>query len=170
MAELLPIFPLSVVAFPGMAVPLHVFEDRYREMVQHLLTVPDPADRLFGIVAIREGYEVGSHEARSMYRTGCVVQLTTLQEYDDGRYDIAVVGRHRMRVVETDTRAAYLRARVEELVERFDTVPDTPVQAAVEAARALRVFERYRRRLADELGVDPSSQTQELHLQLLRRR
>src|SRR3954452_9901765 len=120
-----------------MAVPLHVFEERYRALVRHLLEVPDPAERLFGIVAIREGYEVGSHEGRSMYRTGCVVQLTTHQEYDDGRFDISAVGRHRMRVVETDTEEAYLRARVERLAGTADTSP----AVAVEAARALAVFE-----------------------------
>src|SRR5918997_6105434 len=80
----LPIFPLNVVAFPGMTVPLHVFEDRYRALVRHLLTVPDPAERVFGIVAIREGYEIGNHEARSMYRTGCLMQLTEAEPYDDG--------------------------------------------------------------------------------------
>jgi Lon protease-like protein len=116
MPELLPIFPLNVVAFPGMTVPLHIFEERYRALVRHLLTLPGPGDRLFGIVAIREGYEVGSHEARSMYRTGCVVQLTGVEEYDDGRFDIAAVGRHRMRVMSTDASGAYLRAEVEELV------------------------------------------------------
>jgi Lon protease-like protein len=143
-AELLPIFPLGLVAFPGMAVPLHVFEQRYRDLVQHLLTIPDPAERLFGIVAIREGWEVagvaGSSGARSLYRTGCVVQLTTHEEYADGRYDIAAVGRHRMRVLETDGGASYLRAKVEELHGTTDPSP----AAAVEAARTLSVFERYR--------------------------
>src|SRR3954449_6958301 len=128
MAELLPIFPLNVVAFPGMTVPLHIFEERYRALVRHLLTLPGPADRLFGIVAIREGYEVGSHEARSMYRTGCVVQLTTAEEYDDGRFDIAAVGRHRMRVMETDTEEAYLRARVEHLTGTSDSSPAVAVE------------------------------------------
>ena len=144
MAELLPIFPLGMVAFPGMAVPLHVFEERYRDLVRHLLEVPDPAERLFGIVAIREGWEVagqaGSSGARSLYRTGCVVQLTSHEEYVDGRFDIAAVGRHRMRVVETDGGATYLRAKVEPLRAGTDVSP----AAALEAARTLSVFERYR--------------------------
>lgn len=148
MAELLPIFPLSTVAFPGMAVPLHVFEERYRALVRDLLTIPERGERVFGIVAIREGYEVGSHEARSMYRTGCVVQLRSHQEYDDGRFDISAVGRSRMRVVDTDTGAAYLRARVEDL----DAAPDASPAAALEAARALAVFETYRRTVSDLRG------------------
>ena len=61
MSEQLPIFPLNTVLFPGVSVPLHVFEDRYRALVHHLLRVADPAERLFGSSAIREGYEVGDH-------------------------------------------------------------------------------------------------------------
>ncbi len=152
MAELLPIFPLGLVAFPGMAVPLHVFEGRYRDLVRHLLEVSDPAQRLFGIVAIREGYEVagrtGQSGAQSMYRTGCVMQLTTHEEYADGRFDIAAVGRHRMRVVETNGGATYLRAAVEPLHASADLSP----AAAVEAARSLAVFERYRAAVSELRG------------------
>jgi Lon protease-like protein len=140
MPDLLPLFPLNVVAFPGMTVPLHVFEERYRAMIRDLLAVADPSERLFGIVAIREGYEVGSHEARSMYRTGCVMQLSTVEEYDDGRFDIAAVGRHRMRVTGTETTAPYLRAEVEPLLDEGPPSVDT----ARAAARALAAFGDYR--------------------------
>ena len=51
-------------------VPLHVFEDRYRALVHHLLTIPDKSLRLFGIVAIREGYEVGRRTASRSRCTG----------------------------------------------------------------------------------------------------
>ena len=70
----LPIFPLNTVVFPGVTVPLHVFEERYRALVHHLLTISDKTQRLFGVVAIREGYEVGSHGVQSVHRVGCVVQ------------------------------------------------------------------------------------------------
>jgi uncharacterized protein len=150
----LPIFPLNVVAFPGMTVPLHVFEERYRALVRHLLTVPERRDRVFGIVAIREGYEVGNHEARSMYRTGCVMQLTAVEEYDDGRFDIAVVGRHRMRVISTDTGGPFLQAEVEHLPPEGEA---TGPATAQEAVRALAAFESYRGLLSaltgDEVDV-----------------
>jgi Lon protease-like protein len=61
-------FPLSTVLFPGLCVPLHVFEDRYCALVHHLLRVDDPAERLFGSVGICEGYEVGDHDAQSLFR------------------------------------------------------------------------------------------------------
>jgi Lon protease-like protein len=136
----LPIFPLGLVAFPGMTVPLHVFEDRYRAMVRHLLAIDEPEDRVFGIVAIREGYEVGGHEARSMYRTGCVMRLSTVSEYDDGRFDLAAVGIHRMRVVGTDTQGPFVRAEVESLPGE----EKPSVETAREAAHALATFAEYR--------------------------
>ena len=61
MQRQLPVFPLNTVVFPGVTLPLHVFEDRYRALVHHLLTIAEKPDRVFGIVAIREGYEVGKH-------------------------------------------------------------------------------------------------------------
>lgn len=150
MPDLLPLFPLNVVAFPGMTVPLHVFEDRYRALVRHLLTVPDPAERVFGIVTIREGYEVGNHEARSMYRTGCLMQLTEAEPYDDGRFDVVAVGRERVRVVATETSEPFLRAEVESLDGREELSPDT----AREAARALAVFGDYRTAVSTLRGDD----------------
>jgi Lon protease-like protein len=148
--DLLPLFPLNVVAFPGMSVPLHIFEDRYRALVQHLLTVPDPADRVFAIVTIREGYEVGNHEARSMYRTGCLMQLAEAEAYDDGRFDVVAVGRARVRVVATETSELFLRAEVEHLDDREEPTPDT----AREAARALALFGEYRTAVSALRGDD----------------
>ena len=150
MADLLPIFPLSLVAFPGLNVPLHIFEERYRALVRDLLALPDPAERLFGIVTIREGYEVGNHEARSMYRTGCLVRLTEVEPYADGRYDVVAVGMRRVRVVATDTGAPYLRAEVEPLDTDEGLSPDT----AREAARALALFGDYRSAVSALRGDD----------------
>src|ERR1700710_2583575 len=106
--EQLPLFPLNTVVFPGVTVPLHVFEDRYRALVHHLLTISDRSMRLFGIVAIREGYEVGRQGAQSLHRVGCVVQLTSVEPYADGRFDIEVVGRQRMTLLDVSTSGSYL--------------------------------------------------------------
>jgi Lon protease-like protein len=149
----LPIFPLNAVVFPGVTVPLHIFEERYRALVRHLLAVPDPALRLFGIVAIREGYEVGAHEARSMYRTGCVVQLTEVTSYDDGRFDIEVVGRHRMRVDGLDASGPFVIAELTRLDDQSGPPAPAPAESIQdEAARALAAFEDYRRLLGELRG------------------
>ena len=150
MPDLVPVFPLNVVAFPGMSVPLHIFEDRYRALVRHLLAQPDPADRVFVIVTIREGYEVGNHEARSMYRTGCLMQLTEAEPYGDGRFDVVAVGRSRVRVVATDASEPFLRAEVEQQDAAEEPNPDT----ARETAHTLAVFGDYRSAVSRLRGDD----------------
>jgi uncharacterized protein len=148
--EQLPIFPLNTVMFPGVRVPLHVFEDRYRALVHHLLTIPDKSLRLFGIVAIREGYEVGQHGVHSVHRIGCVVQMTSVEPYEDGRFDIEVLGRQRLRLDGLNTSGEFLVGDVELLTERTAKGSD----AAREAARTYGVFEEYRRRLSQMRGGD----------------
>lgn len=154
MESLLPLFPLGTVALPGMTVPLHVFEQRYREMVRDLLEEEDPESRCFGIVAIREGYEVGAHETRSMYRTGCLLRLAVAERHNDGRYDIAALALHRFRVLETDTEKSYLRARVKLLPERLGAEADDVTMAATQA---LSVYRTYRTVLAELSGTDETS-------------
>jgi uncharacterized protein len=145
----LPMFPLNTVLFPGVTMPLHVFEDRYRALVHHLLTIHDRSERLFGVVAIREGYEVGSHGSRSVHRIGCVAQMTSVEPYEDGRFDIEVVGRSRFRLDAMDTSGPYLVGQVTHL-------PDDPRKegTAEEAARALETFAAYRARLSELRGAD----------------
>jgi Lon protease-like protein len=145
--EQLPIFPLNTVMFPGVTVPLHVFEDRYRALVHHLLTIPDKTLRVFGIVAIREGFEVGQHGVQSVHRVGCVVQMTSVEPYEDGRFDIEVVGRQRLRIDSMDTSGEYLVGEVELLGEQR-----SPEEDPAEAARTLTTFEEYRRRLSEMRG------------------
>lgn len=98
----LPMFPLNAVVFPGLTVPLRVFEDRYRALVEHLQALPDPAERLFGSVAIREGYEVGARGNQSLHRVGCRLQLTDVEANDDGTYDVVAVCRDRIRLDSLD--------------------------------------------------------------------
>ncbi|HET8717445.1 MAG TPA: LON peptidase substrate-binding domain-containing protein [Nocardioidaceae bacterium] len=152
MTEQLPMFPLNTVLFPGVTTPLHVFEDRYRALVHHLLTIGDKTERVFGVVAIREGYEVGSHGAQSVHRVGCLVQMTSVVPYADGRFDIEVVGRSRLRLDSMDTSGPYLVGGVEVL---DDGAPESAGDGAdVEAARTLETFATYRSRLAELRGVE----------------
>ena len=148
--EQLPIFPLNAVVFPGVTVPLHVFEDRYRALVHHLLTISDKPQRLFGIVAVREGYEVGRHGVASVHRVGCVVQMTSVDPYPDGRFDIEVVGRRRLRLEDLDASGSYLVGDVETLPEQRRSSPETDA----EALRTTETFALYRRRLSALRGGD----------------
>lgn len=145
----LPMFPLNTVLFPGMTLPLHVFEDRYRALVHHLLSISDKSQRVFGVVAIREGYEVGSHGAQSVHRVGCVAQMTSVEPLADGGFDIEVVGRGRFRLDEMDTSGPYLVGTVELAGEPRDE----GAPARREADRTLATFAAYRERLAQMRGT-----------------
>jgi uncharacterized protein len=147
-ADTLPMFPLNAVLFPGLSVPLHVFEDRYRALVHHLLRVEDPAERVFGSVGIREGYEVGDHGAQSLYRIGCRLQLTDVESHPDGTFDIVAVGMERIELERLDPGDTF---PVGQVVDRPDTT-GAVAEDVLERARA--AFVAYRAALAD-LRSDP---------------
>jgi uncharacterized protein len=141
-------FPLNAVLFPGVSVPLTVFEDRYRALVHHLLRVEDPAERLFGSVGIREGYEVGDHGAQSLFRVGCRVQLTDVEAHADGTFNIVAVGLERIELERLDTTGTFPVGHVVERPEEPTVVP----QEIVDRARA--TFTAYRMALTD-ISSDP---------------
>jgi len=142
----LPIFPLGVVLFPGLPLSLHIFEDRYRQLVQHLLDRDDD-ERCLGVVAIRDGYEVGDLAVHSAHRVGCEAVLSEVRRRRDGRFDIEVVGRRRLRVDGMDESQAYL---VGDVTYLGDSDGGAPGEAA---RKALAAFAGYRERLADMQGT-----------------
>jgi Lon protease-like protein len=145
-SDTLPMFPLGTVLFPGVSVPLHVFEDRYRAMVHHLLRVPDPVDRVFGSVAIREGYEIGDHGNQSLYRVGCRIRMTEVESHPDGTFDLVGVGLDRIALDRLDTRGPYPVGHVTARPDATDPVPED----VVEQARVM--FTAYRSALAQVRG------------------
>jgi Lon protease-like protein len=109
----LPLFPLNTVLCPGIALPLHVFEDRYRAMVRHCLESSSP----FGVVLIRTGREVGTG-AISFTGIGTIAEIRDAGAYDDGRYDLLVVGTRRFEIRRVlSGRRPYLVAEVDVLAE-----------------------------------------------------
>ena len=145
----LPMFPLSSVLFPGAALPLHVFEDRYRALVHALLRIEDPAERLFGTVAIREGYEVGEHGVQSLHAIGCLLQLTDVESNPDGSFEIEAVARGRIRLHHLDPTGTYPEGEVDLLPEEEEQVSP----AVVEHARGL--WGEYADELAAMGGGEP---------------
>jgi Lon protease-like protein len=157
----LPLLPLGTVLFPGLVLPLRIFEDRYRALVRDLVALPADEAREFGVVAIRSGWEVerampGGEPAvglttgtsPSMYEVGCSAQIRQVTEHPDGRFDIVTVGRRRFRIVEIDPAAAtpYLMAQVEWLPE----TTGEPGLADSLAPGVLAAFQRYLRMLRGE--------------------
>ncbi|MGW5697250.1 LON peptidase substrate-binding domain-containing protein, partial [Streptomyces asiaticus] len=105
----LPLFPLNTVLFPGLVMPLNVFEQRYRSLMRDLSALPEDAPRRFGVIAIRDGHEVapsaiglpdthtppdpgptagfGPDPAKSFYSVGCVADAATIREQEDGTFE-----------------------------------------------------------------------------------
>lgn len=141
----LPLFPLNTPLVPGLVLPLHIFEPRYREMVQELLARPDEDDREFGIVAVRDGRDVAAEGMAALYPVGTAAILREAERLDDGRFDIVATGSRRFRLVEVDSRQPLLRAHVEYL----DDVSD-PADALL-AEQVTRRFRLYRGALSGQV-------------------
>ena len=115
MSELLPLFPLpTVVLFPNVFLPLHVFEPRYREMIADALA----GDRLIGMVLLRDGWQSDYEGRPPVYPVGCSGVITHVERLSDGRYNLVLRGLDRFRIVAEDHGKSYRRAAVETLRER----------------------------------------------------
>lgn len=120
----LPIFPLRVVLFPGRPLPVHLFEDRYRQMLTDILD----ADRRFGVVAIRTGS--AEEPSPGAFDVGCVSEVEQVTWLPDGRADVVTRGVQRFRVVHWLEPAPYHRAEVAPL-EDGDNAADPAKVAAL---------------------------------------
>jgi Lon protease-like protein len=141
----IPLFPLHTVLAPGIALPLHVFEERYRVMVRRCLDSASP----FGVVLIREGSEVapprGASQELAIAGVGTFAEIREASKYADGRWDVLAVGTARFLVREVHTEIApYLVADV-------DPYPDEPGDAGDDEAEEL--VERVTRRFVDYLRL-----------------
>ena len=136
-----PIFPLAgAILFPRSQLPLHIFEPRYREMVRDAI---DGAGR----IAMIQPQRPDDDNKAPLYAVGCVGELVGVEELDDGRFNIVLLGSNRFRMVgEADVAAAYRCADVD--VEAFDDSEPPPL-SMVERAEV----EREARRLGDALGL-----------------
>jgi uncharacterized protein len=154
----LPLFPLSSALFPGLVLPLNVFEERYRALVGDLLALPESTPRRFGVVAIRHGQEVsptgqdgldagplaglGDDPMDALYGYGCIADAAGIAEREGGGYELVATGIVRFRLVSVDASGPYLNAEIEEL-------PDPPAEGAgALVSEAVRTFGAYQKRLA----------------------
>ena len=143
----IPLFPLpNVVLFPNVFLPLHVFEQRYRDMVTDALD----GDRLIGMVLLRPGWE-GNYEGRPpVYPIGCAGLITHHERLPDGRYNIVLRGLEKFRILsETEDETGrdnpdggnsrYRVARVETLHEPLIEAERDQIRAARRRLEALLV-------------------------------
>lgn len=160
----LPLFPLNSVLFPGLVLPLNIFEERYRAMMRELLKTPEDDPRRFAVVAIRDGHEVatsasgmpdqtavpergpsagfGEDPIKAFQSVGCVADAATIRERADGTFEVLATGTTRARLLSVDASGPYLTAELEELPE------DPGDEAGALAEGVLRAFRQYQKRLA----------------------
>jgi len=178
----LPIFPLKhVVLFPGMVLPLHIFEMRYREMLNRCIDEHLP----FGVVLIDEGQEVGA--TAKPHKVGTAARIARVERQEDGRMNITAVGTQRFRILEVHHTYSYLTATVNhypivngatqaavQLSQRvrpqvleyvallskaanvnltLDRLPEDPLTLALLVAISLQVGDKDKQRLLEAAGV-----------------
>jgi uncharacterized protein len=132
----IPLFPLHTVLCPGIVVPLHIFEERYRALTRYCLDRGTP----FGVVLIRDGREVGDQRVLALAAVGAFAEIRRAGRYPDGRYDLLAAGTGRFAIESVDAGAEpYLMAEVTPLE---DEVGDEP-RAERLAASAIQRFVRY---------------------------
>lgn len=161
MTERLPLFPLNNVLYPGLVMPLNVFEERYRRLVADLVDGPEDRPRRFGVLAIKDGREVApvrpddgpagpldglgtatGDPLEALHHIGCVADVTSVQPQPDGRYELLVTGTTRFRLRSVDVGGPYLVGEAEPIEER------TGEGSRALAAEVERAFRTYQRRLA----------------------
>lgn len=126
----LPLFPLNTVLFPGTPIFLHIFEERYKEMIGLCID----QERPFGVVMIEEGSEVGVPAKPA--RVGCSAQIVQVETLQDGRMNIAAVGGERFEIVSTDESQAYLQG----MVRSLPMVQTSSLESLLTIGRQLRPF------------------------------
>jgi len=160
----LPLFPLTTALVPGLVLPLHIFEPRYRMMIEELLDKPED-EREFGVVAVRERHvgtpgspKTSAGHEDEFFPVGVTAVLRQADRLDDGRYDIVTIGGRRFCVSDVDRSAPLLRAQVEFLPEPDVDTSDPRALAVV--SRAQGSFERYRAALGGRLDEQRSDDEQ----------
>jgi uncharacterized protein len=106
----LPLFPLNTVLFPGMPLRLHIFEERYRLMIQRVAAT----NNTFGVNLIKSGEEALGPLPHP-YEVGCTARIVQLDEQNDGTYNLTAIGDERFRVLRMGVGQPYLTAYVESM-------------------------------------------------------
>lgn len=143
--RLIPLFPLDIVLFPGVALPLHIFEPRYRLMVKRCLEAGTP----FGIVRSERG---------GLAEIGTVAEIREATRYVDGRWDLVVLGAARFTITRLDREEPYLRGEIETINEPIGAPAD---EVAAAAERVSELFIDYLDLLRSEEANDEDDEEED---------
>jgi Lon protease-like protein len=150
MCETLPLFPLGTVLYPGLLLPLNIFEERYRRLVRDLLEGSEP--KRFGVIAIRKGRETGVDGISALHEIGCTATLREVAEQEDGGFHLVTVGTQRFRLESLDDSQPYFQGEVELLEEEVGD----EAAAGLAAQAVQRGFRGYVEALASRESVEVS--------------
>ena len=139
----LPLFPLNTVLFPGMPLPLHIFEERYKRLIRDCLETHQP----FGVVLIRKGDEAYAPLAEP-HEIGCTARVVDIQPLDDGKMNIIALGESRFRIHSLHYDLPYLVGKVE-LYPLLADDSDTLIILRRQLASRVRGYVH----ILDEMGV-----------------
>ncbi len=141
--QLLPLFPLSFVLLPATPLPLHIFEERYKEMMNDILV----AEGEFGVVLAKE---------EGIVNIGCSARIDrVVNRYNDGRLDLLAIGQRRFEISALDREKSYLRAEVDYFND--DDASDVPAELSRKAGAAYRrLLQLERPDVNEEPGFDRS--------------
>ncbi len=150
---LVPLFPLQAVLFPRTNLPLHIFEERYKEMIGECLE----KQKEFGVVLAQEN---------AMENVGCMARITeVVRKYDDGRMDIVVQGQRRFEIMFLDRNKAYLRGAPQLFEEESDGVPADDERRK----QAMEIYGEVVKLLEAEVEEPPDAQDSQLSYQIMAR-
>ena len=116
----LPLFPLNTVLFPGASLPLQIFEERYKVMIQHCLD----SDSKFGVVLIKAGSEV--RDPAIPYSTGTMAHIVQVNRVEGGRMFVSVTGQQRFQIKDITQDRPYIAAQVELLQDEAEVPVSSP--------------------------------------------
>jgi Lon protease-like protein len=148
--SLLPLFPLDVVLFPGIPLPLHIFEPRYKEMISECLA----KQREFGVIrAVEQNMSEQNLAEQNLADVGCTAEIiTVVKEYEDGKLDIVTEGRKRFEVLRVNRERSFLQAEVLMIHDESESAPSEDTSRAVQLHSELLAIAGARQDLS---GADP---------------
>ncbi|MGA7145972.1 MAG: LON peptidase substrate-binding domain-containing protein [Desulfobacterales bacterium] len=128
--QIIPLFPLGVVLLPQMELPLHIFEERYKVMINECLE----QDRVFGVVY---------YDGTDLRSIGCTAKiLDVVKQYEDGRMDIVTMGKTRFVIKDMDQSRIYLQAKVLFFEDEHEATSDKDSTLAGKVVHLLKEFDR----------------------------
>ena len=143
--KIIPVFPLpATVLFPKTYLPLHIFEPRYREMIEDALSESDGGSRMIGMALLKENWEKDYYGNPPIHPIGCVGRIMQVQRLNDGRYNLVLYGLAAFRVKEQLFDRIYRRAWIEPIRPSGDPGTALPGLLRAELVAALQIYAQAR--------------------------